>query len=128
MKCDRFVSSICFTRWDWFLSLSKFLFYHLICLKLSVESFFLWFSLRLSFVFVQLSFIYRLSSRSLRNHYLTLPLLSTCIKIECTCSNYLFLFMLSRMIIQLREFLKLKSSSSSSHIREAFRSCWTFND
>ncbi len=30
-----------------------------------------------SFAFVQLFFIYRLSSRSLRNHYLTLPLFNT---------------------------------------------------
>jgi hypothetical protein len=46
MKCDRFVSFIYFTRWDWFFSLFRLLFYHLTCLRFSVESFSLWFFLR----------------------------------------------------------------------------------
>jgi hypothetical protein len=58
MKCDRFVSSIYFTRWDWFFSLSRFLFYHLTCLRFSVESFCLWFFLRFLSSFLNcLSFI-----------------------------------------------------------------------
>jgi hypothetical protein len=72
MKCNRFVLFNYFTRWDWLFSLFRFRFYHLTCLKLNVESFSLWFFFTSSFVFAQLFFIYRLSSRSLRNHYLTL--------------------------------------------------------
>jgi hypothetical protein len=74
MKYDRFVFSIYSTKWDRFLSLSRLRFYYLTCLRLSVESFSLWFFFTFSFVFAQLSFTHRLSSRSLRNHYLTLSL------------------------------------------------------
>jgi hypothetical protein len=74
MKCGRFVSSSYFTRWDWLLSLSRLRFYLLTCLRFSVESVSLWFFSTFSFAFVQLFFIFRLSSRSLRNHYLTLSL------------------------------------------------------
>jgi hypothetical protein len=74
MKFDRFVSSIYSTRWDWLLSLFRLLFYHLTCLRLSVESFFFVIFSTSSFASVQLFLIHRLSPRSSRNHYLTLSL------------------------------------------------------
>jgi hypothetical protein len=43
MKCGRFVFSIYSTRWDRLFSLSRLHFYYLTCLRLSAESFSLWF-------------------------------------------------------------------------------------
>jgi hypothetical protein len=60
------------TRWDWLRSSTRLRFYHLTCLKFSVELFFFVIFFTFSFVFVQLFFIYRSSFRSLRNHYFTL--------------------------------------------------------
>jgi hypothetical protein len=69
---DHFVHFFLFTRRDWLCSLIKFRFYHLDCLKFSAELFLFVIFFTFSFVFVQLFFIYRLSFRSLRNHYFTL--------------------------------------------------------
>jgi hypothetical protein len=62
------------TRRDWLCSSFRFRFYHLACLRFSVELFLFVIFFTFSFVFVQLFFIYRLSFQSLRNHYLTLSL------------------------------------------------------
>jgi hypothetical protein len=64
------------TRRDWLCSSIRLRFYHLICLKFSAELFLFVIFSTFSFVLVQLFFIYRLLSRSLRNHYLTLSLFS----------------------------------------------------
>jgi hypothetical protein len=61
-----------FTRRNWLCSSNRLLFYHLTCLRFSVELFLFVIFFTFFFVFVQLFFIYRLSFRSLRNHYLTL--------------------------------------------------------
>jgi hypothetical protein len=60
------------TRWDKLRSLIRFRFYHSTCLKFNVELFLFVIFSTFFFVFVQLFFNYRLSSRSLPNHYLTL--------------------------------------------------------
>ncbi len=58
-------------------SLSSVLFFvYSACLRFSAELFLFVIFSTFSFALVQLSFIYRLSSRSLRNHYLTLSLFS----------------------------------------------------
>jgi hypothetical protein len=72
VKNDHFVSFVLSTRRDWLCLSSRFRFYYLTCLKFSVELFLFVISFTFSFVFVQLFFIYRLFSRSLRNHYFTL--------------------------------------------------------
>ncbi len=72
MNNDCFVSHTLSTRRDWLCSSFRFRFYHLACLKFNVELFLFVIFSTFFFVFVQLFFIYRLSSRSLRNHYLTL--------------------------------------------------------
>ncbi len=69
---DRFVSYTLFTRWDWLCSSFRLQFYHLACSKFSVELFLFVIFSTFFFVLVQLFFIYQLSSRSLRNHHLTL--------------------------------------------------------
>jgi hypothetical protein len=61
-----------FTRWDWLRSLIKLRFHHLTSLKFSAELFFFMIFSTFSFALIQLFFIYRLSLRSSRNHYLTL--------------------------------------------------------
>ncbi len=65
-----------FTRWDWLRSLTRLRFYHLTCLRFSAELFLFVIFSTFSFVLVQLFFIHRSSSRSSRNHYLTLLLFS----------------------------------------------------
>jgi hypothetical protein len=69
---DRFVSYILSTRRDWLCSSSRLQFYHLACLRFSAELILFVIFFTFSFIFVQLFLIYRLSSRSLRNHHLTL--------------------------------------------------------
>ncbi len=68
-----------FTRWDWFRSSIKLHFYHSSCLKFNAELFLFVIFSTFSFVLVQLSFIYRQSLRSLRNHFFTLLLFNTII-------------------------------------------------
>jgi hypothetical protein len=72
VNSDHFVHFSFFTRRDWLCSSTRLRFYCLACLNFSVELFLFVIFSTFSFVFVQLFFIYRLSSRSLRNHYLTL--------------------------------------------------------
>jgi hypothetical protein len=73
---DRFVLYTLSTRRDWLCSSFRLRFYHLACLRFSAELFLFVIFSTFSFALVQLSFIYRLSPRSLRNHYLTLLLFS----------------------------------------------------
>jgi hypothetical protein len=63
-----------FTRWDWLRSLTRLRFHHLTCLRFRTELFLFMIFSTFSFALMQLFFIYRLSSRSSRNHYLTLSL------------------------------------------------------
>ncbi len=72
MNSDHYVHFLLFTRRDWLCSSTRLLIYHLACLRFSAELFFFVIFSTSSFVLVQLFFIYRFSSRSLRNHYLTL--------------------------------------------------------
>jgi hypothetical protein len=65
-----------FTRRDWLWWSIRFRFYYLTCLNFNVELFLFVIFSTFSFVLVQLFFIYWLSLRSLRNHYLTLLLFS----------------------------------------------------
>jgi hypothetical protein len=74
---NRFIFYILSTRRDWLCSSFRLRFYHLTCLKFNAELFLFVIFSTFFFVFVQLFFIYRLSSRSLRNHYLTLFLFNT---------------------------------------------------
>jgi hypothetical protein len=74
MNSDHFVHFLLFTRRDWLCSLIKLRFYYLTCLNFSAELFLFVIFSTFSFVLVQLFFIYRLSLRLLRNHYLTLSL------------------------------------------------------
>ncbi len=69
------------TRRDWLCSSSRLRFYHLACLGSSAGLFLFVVFPTFPFAPVQLFLIYRLSPRSLRNHYLTLPLFS--IKKSC---------------------------------------------
>jgi hypothetical protein len=71
---DRLVLYSLSTRRDWSCSSFRLRFYHLACLRFSVELFLFVIFSTFFFVLVQLFFIYRLSSRSLRNHYFTLSL------------------------------------------------------
>jgi hypothetical protein len=71
---DHFVHFLLSTTRDWLCSSIRFRLYYLACLNFSAELFVFVIFFTFSFVFVQLSFICRLSSRSLRNHYLTLLL------------------------------------------------------
>ncbi len=68
MISDRLVLYSLSTRRDWLCSSSRLRFYHLACLRFSAELFLFVIFSTFFFVFVQLFFIYRLSSRSLRNH------------------------------------------------------------
>ncbi len=74
---DRFVFYILSTRRDWLCSSFRLQFYHLACLRFSAELILFVIFFTFSFILVQLFLIYRLSSRSLRNHHLTLPLFNT---------------------------------------------------
>ncbi len=80
MNSDHFVHFLLFTRRDWFCSSIRHRFYHLACLRFSAELFLFVIFFTFSFVLVQLSFIYRLSLWSLRNHYLTLPLFNILVR------------------------------------------------
>jgi hypothetical protein len=74
VNSDYFVHFLLSTRRDWLCSSIKLRFYYLTCLNFSAELFLFVIFFTFSFVLVQLFFIYWLSSRSLRNHYLTLLL------------------------------------------------------
>ncbi len=94
---DRLVFYFLFTRRDWSCSSFRLRFYHLACLKFSAELFLFVIFFTFSFVFVQLFFIYRLSSRSLRNHYLTLSLFNIIFRLfitTFTLSHWVMSFML----------------------------------
>jgi hypothetical protein len=74
MNNDHFVHFLLFTRRDWLCSSTRLRFYYLACLNFNAELFLFVIFSTFFFVLIQLFFIYRLSSRSLRNHYLTLSL------------------------------------------------------
>jgi hypothetical protein len=94
MNCDRFVFYILSTKRDWLCSLFRFQFCHLAYLRFSAELFLFVIFSTFSFVFVQLFLFYRLSSRSLRYHYLTLFLFNIRLIINR------FLLMMSSLIKQ----------------------------
>ncbi len=88
MISDRLVLYSLFTRRDWSCSLFRLRFYYLACLKFNAELFLFVIFSTFSFVLVQLSFIYRLSSWSLRNHHFTLLLFSICKKFKAIRDKY----------------------------------------
>jgi hypothetical protein len=72
MNNDHFVHFLLFTRRDWLCSSIRFRFYYLTWLSFNAELFLFVIFFTFFFAFVQLFFIYWLSLRSLKNHYLTL--------------------------------------------------------
>jgi hypothetical protein len=76
VNSDHFVHFPLPTRRDWLCSSTRLRFYYLACLGSSAGLFLFVVFPTSPFAPVQLSLTYRLSPRSLRNHYLTLPLFS----------------------------------------------------